>query len=63
MIDKHNLYGLAYGCPYLNRKNDCPFMQVEHLTFMEKVNWIDGLNEDIKQKIIEEHKNCLKDRV
>lgn len=63
MKEESELYGLAYNCPTLERKDDCPFMQVEHLTFIEKVNWIDGLNKDIKQKIIEEHSNCSKNRV
>lgn len=58
MKEENELYGLAYNCPTLQRKDDCPFMQVEYLTFIEKVNWIDGLNKDIKQKIIEEHKKC-----
>ncbi|BBE16068.1 hypothetical protein AQPE_0205 [Aquipluma nitroreducens] len=38
-------------------------MHVEHLTFKEKVNWIDGLIKDIKQKIIEKYENCSKNRV
>jgi len=63
MKEENELYGLAYNCPNLQRKDDCPFMQVELLTFIEKVNWINGLNKDIKQKIIEEHKNCSKNRV
>ena len=63
MKEENELYGLAYNCPTLQRKYDCPFMQVEHLTFIEKVNWIDGLIKDIKLKIIEEHKNCSKNRV
>lgn len=63
MKEGNELYGLAYNCPTLQRKNDCPFINVEHLKFIEKVNWIDGLNKDIKQRIIEEHKNCSKNRV
>ena len=58
-----SLYGLAYNCPTRQRKDDCPFMQVEHLTFKEKVDWIDGLNKGTNQKIMEEHENCSKNRV
>ena len=53
-----SLYGLAYNCPTQHRQDDCPFKQEEHLTFKEKVDWIDGLTKDIKQIIIEEHKKC-----
>lgn len=63
MKGENILYGLAYECPTQQRKDDCPFMQVEHLAFIEKVNWIDGLNKDIKQKIIEEHKKCSNNSV
>ena len=30
---------------------------------MEKVNWINSLSQDQKQKLIEKHKNCSKNRV
>jgi len=44
MIPKeNNLYGLVYGCPHLERDNDCPLMHVEHLSFSKKVKWVDGL--------------------
>jgi hypothetical protein len=59
---KINLYGLAYNCPHLERQLDCPLMQVEHLSFLEKVKWIDSLNEEEKEAILERHQVCSKNR-
>jgi hypothetical protein len=36
MYKELNLYSLAYACPYLERQEDCPFKQVEHLSFRKK---------------------------
>ena len=63
MNEEDILCGLAYDCPTQQRKDDCPFMQVERLSFIEKVNWIDGLNKDVKQKIIGQHKKCSNNSV
>ena len=54
------LYGLAYRCPCRNRKSNCPFKEVDHLSFMEKVEWIDGLNQEEKIMIWEDHASCSK---
>jgi len=62
MKEENEFYGLAYNCPTQQRMDDCPFMHLERLSFIQKVNWIDGLNKNVKQKIIEEHKNCSKKR-
>jgi hypothetical protein len=35
-----DLYGIAFNCPYFERKDNCPFRDVEHFSFEEKVNWI-----------------------
>jgi hypothetical protein len=56
----HNLYGLAYKCPYLQRKDDCPLKEVDHLSFKEKVNWIDNLCLDKKRAIWVHHQVCPK---
>lgn len=57
------LYGLAFGCPYLDRQDDCPLKDIEQLSFKKKVNWINGLSQERKQKMIKRHMNCLKNRV
>jgi len=63
MVEGNSLYGLAYNCPHLERQLDCPLMQVKHFSFREKVKWIDNLSQDEKQKMIEQYKNCSKNRV
>jgi hypothetical protein len=63
MTDINSLYGLAFECPYFDRQDDCPLKEMEQLTLREKVNWINSLSQDGKQKLIEKHKNCSKNRV
>lgn len=56
------LYGLSYECPYLRRKNNCPLKGVDSLPFKEKVDWIDGLSEEKKRLIWDQHFDCFKNR-
>ena len=62
MVEENILYGLAYDCPHLEREVDCPIKEVEHLSFREKVKWIDTLSEQEKETILERHKFCTKNR-
>ncbi len=62
MLEENSLYGLTYGCPHLERQPDCPLKQVEHLSFQEKVKWIDKLSEAEKDTILEHHQVCSKNR-
>lgn len=59
---KTALFGLAYGCPYLERQVDCPFKQWKKLSFYEKVQCINKLNEEEKEAILEHHQVCSKHR-
>lgn len=60
--NEFNLYGLAYSCPHLKRLEDCPLKQIEHLSFHEKVKWIDTLSEEEKVAILEHHQRCTRNR-
>lgn len=51
------IYGLAYGCPKKNRDNDCPLLEVEHLSFKER---IDKLDNEKKEAILKHHAYCTK---
>ena len=62
MIEENNLYGLAYNCPCLKRLDDCPFKDFEHLSFKEKVSWIESKCKEEKYTIWEHHEACSKDR-
>lgn len=59
---KKSTYGLAYDCPYLERQIDCPLKQVEHISFMEKVKWINNLSNEEKYTIMERHQVCSGNR-
>ena len=62
MVEQTNLYGLAYDCPYLQRKDDCPLKEVNHLSFKEKVEWVDRLDTEKKRTILVHHQVCSKNR-
>jgi hypothetical protein len=52
------LYGLAYACPHIDRKDNCSLKAIELLLFKEKVLWINGLSKEKKEFILEYHKAC-----
>ena len=58
MENKFVLYGLAYGCPYIERRANCPLNEIDSLSFARKVDWIDGLSEAKKRSILEIHLQC-----
>ena len=58
MAGENNLYGLAYCCPYLQRKDDCPFIKMEDHSFKEKMTWLDNLSKMEKDEILEHHRAC-----
>jgi hypothetical protein len=58
-----NIYGLGYNCPTLQRQEDCPFKEIDHLLFKEKVAWIVGLSKEEKRTILEHHKACSGNRL
>ncbi len=58
MAFKNNLYGLAYGCPYIERRDNCPFKGIDQLSFKEKVEWIDSMSEEKKKSVYESHLIC-----
>ena len=60
MIERIVIYGLAYNCPKRNRDIDCPLLEIENLSFEEKIDWLDGLNEGTLESIIEHHYICTK---
>ena len=62
MPEKINLYGLAYDCPYLQRLVECPFKEVDDLSFYDKVIWVECLSKEEQRVILEYHLSCSKNR-
>lgn len=62
MFKANILYGLAYSCPHLDRNEVCPLKQIENLSFLEKVKWIDTLSEEEKEAILKHHQVCSQNR-
>jgi len=58
MVETTDLYCLAYGCTKNNRDIDCPLLEIEHLSFKEKMDWIDELDEESKEFILKHHYFC-----
>lgn len=56
------LYGLAYGCPYRIRKDNCPFKEKDTSFFIEKVDWINSLVGKEKVSILNHHLVCTRSR-
>lgn len=52
------LYCIAYGCPKLNRNRECPIWCIDDLTFEEKIEFINQLNDDEIDQIIDYHLVC-----
>lgn len=59
----NRLYGLAFGCPFLERDDNCPLKGIDHLSIKEKVDWLNRQNNEQQKRIVEKHKNCSKNRV
>ena len=62
MIENKDLYGLAYNCPTLQRRDDCPLKEFDYLTFNDKVRWIEGLSKEEIKTILEHHQVCIRNR-
>lgn len=52
------IYGCAFECPVKQRNKDCPFNEVEHLSYKEKIFWLQSISTEIKKNIIEHHLVC-----
>jgi len=60
MITESCIYGIAYGCPKEKRDKDCPLLEIDHLSFNEKVEFINELSEEKKEIILSHHIFCTK---
>ncbi len=54
------LYCIAYKCPKVIRIKECPLLEIDHLSFQEKIDWIDQLKEDRVKAIFDLHQLCSK---
>ena len=62
MNDSINIYGIAFECPYIERRLDCSLKGQDHLSIREKIAWIGGLEEKDKCIIVQDHEICSKKR-
>jgi len=60
-IRKLEVYSLSYTCPKSkDRDKDCPFLEMDHLSFKEKIAWIDQLDDKKKDTFLKHHLKCTK---
>jgi hypothetical protein len=58
ILRTNSLYGTAYNCPCNQRKDDCPLKELNHLSYYEKVIWVEAISKEKKNTILEHHKAC-----
>ncbi len=63
MEESTYIYCLAYGCPKNNRDSDCPLLEIEHLSFKEKLDWIKELDEESQEFILRHHSFCTSRKI
>jgi len=63
MITKTVIYSIAYGCSKENRDDDCPLLEIEHLSFREKLDCIDEVDEESEEFILRHHSFCTKRKI
>lgn len=63
MHDEINIYGILYNCPTGKRGTDCPLGKVGHLSFQEKVIWLEKLDQKKKDLILKHHVECSANRI
>lgn len=59
---ENELIGCAYDCPVQDRKTDCPFNEIVHLKFKEKVIWMRSIEKRKKESIVQHHLVCIAGR-
>lgn len=53
-----DLYGIGFGCPFMQRCVNCPINEIDNLPFKEKVKWIDDLKAQQRINIQQHHQAC-----
>jgi hypothetical protein len=62
MNKEYGIFGFAYECPFQKRSADCPFVEIDQLSFKEKIIWIEDMSSDKKESIVKHHSVCTWDR-
>lgn len=50
--------GIAFACPKGERNKDCPILEIEHLSYIERIEFFEHINEEKKKAIIKHHQHC-----
>lgn len=60
MMIKVDLYSIAYDCPKMDRDKNCPLSKIKHLSFKERIDCIDKLDDERLEAILTHHLSCTK---
>jgi len=58
-----DIFGIAYECPKRSRDNDCPLLEIDHLSFKEKLVWINELDDEKMETVLKHHSFCTKKEI
>ena len=68
-MKKTQIYSIVFGCPKCrisygyasnNRDKNCPLIEIDKFSSIEKMNWIDELSEEKVVSILAHHAECTK---
>ena len=53
------VFGLAISCPYYKTKNDCPLKEIRKMSSRDIYEWLDKMDNDELEKIVDKHHYCF----
>lgn len=56
------IYGILYSCPAGERNKECPIRSLDHLSFHDRVDLIEGLKVEERSAICRYHWICSSKR-
>jgi len=57
------LLSLTDNCPLVTYRKECPFVNLHQSSSQQKAIWLKKLTSEECSKLIDEHNNCLADRL
>ena len=62
-LDKNGkIYGLIFGCPFMDCAVDCPFIEIRKLSLQERIEYIEKLTAEQVNQLVETHNIRFHDR-
>lgn len=62
MYEKNGIYGIAFGCPHIDRKQNCPLYNMDQMLIHERADWVDSLPVNEVSRLWGHHMACSGNR-